>query len=95
MKSLPEWWEPLPPCGGRWPEGPDEGIERSEMAPWWAGRFPDSSVTPLRRVLSVRSHLAPLDPLIRHCFAMTPSPARGEGIAVRNLKRKMTMRAAI
>src|SRR5580658_7305199 len=37
------------------------------------------SVERLRYVSRVRSHLAPLDPLIRPRFARPPSPARGEG----------------
>ena len=57
---------PFPPRGGRWPEGPDEGIERSEMA----SSCPDAikfqeALSPkysLALVLTDQSHLAPLDP---------------------------------
>src|SRR5271154_407694 len=34
----------------------------------------------VRQRSAPRSYLARSIPLIRHCFAMTPSPARGEGI---------------
>ena len=75
---------PSPLAGEGGPKGRMTGIERSEMAPivrhvaqpldapQTCAKFLEVSGIP-------RSHLAPLDPLIRHCFAMTPSPARGKG----------------
>jgi hypothetical protein len=76
---------PSPPRGGRWPEGPDEGdrAERdgSERATRAAIARRSAALCYISKVSGgPRSHLAPLDPpCIRHCFAMTPSPARGEG----------------